>query len=714
MRSDSLFRVILFTFLYSIIFAGKLSAQIGSPQLPNVISWKDNENIILSQFKERKQSFFEYNIKKQTMKEIDYKPVKATPPMVMVKDDGLYYVDNVNGIEKRLTNIKAFEQNPTLSPDNKHVAFTRGNNLCSIEIETGKETKYTTDGSELILNGWASWVYFEEIFGRGGRYRAFWWSPDSKKLAFYRFDDTKVPMFPIYNGSGQHGSITRTRYPKAGDINPEARLGFVKVGGDDIVWADFNPDDDQYFGTPYWSSNSETVMVQWMDRDQKNLVLYGVNSTDGSKKSIYKEHQKTWIDWISDMKFGKNGFYFVRDFELWEQIYYQSYDGSVLDRLTEGKNWGIKILDFDEDRSYINFSARREASVRNDIYRVTWGKQGKKIDRVSSGEYNYANPLFSPDGKYVVASCSNTATPFRLVLLSAEKRGVVKQGELRVIADSNTGEFNKMNLPVREMIYITTPDGFKLPGTITYPLNFDKSKKYPVIIDIYGGPNHSNVMDIWKMPGSLTRQSSQESNTDWLKTEVIQVSLDNRASGHCGKEGMNFIHRNLGHYELQDYITWAKYLISLPYVNPEKIGITGFSYGGTMTVLALTEGSDYFKFGVAGAGVYDWRLYDTHYTERYMDHPKDNRDGYDSSAVNNMVSKYKGGNGSLLFLTHGTGDDNVHFQNTLQLIDALQKAGKQFELMIYPNGMHGYGSYQGAHYNEAVNAFWRKTLLNRN
>lgn len=702
MSLKSFFKKFAALFIALSFIATSLVAQMPTQSIPTPLTWKDKDNIILMHQKGMKRLYYEYNIRKGSMTEIESPIPPKAVPVVSVKNGDIFYRD-IAGNEKQITSTPQAEQNPTLSPDFRYVAFTRNNDLYSVDIESGKEVRYTTDGSELILNGWASWVYFEEIFGRGGQYRAFWWSPDSKRIAFYRFDDSKVPMFPIYDAAGKHGTVVRTRYPKAGDPNPEAKLGFVAVEGGNIVWADFDPKCDQYFGTPYWSNNSATVMVQWMDRDQSNLVLYGVSSFDGSKTPIYKEYQKTWINWISDMKFGKLGFYFVRDFELWEHIYYQSYDGTVLERLTDGMNWGIKIIDVNEESSVINFTARRDASVRNDIYRLAWGKEGRSVTRISSGEFNYSMPSVSPDGKHVVALCSNISTPSKLVLMASGKRGVVKEGEFKVLFDSKADDFDKLTLPVTELMYITTPEGFKLPGSITYPLNFDKNKKYPVIVNIYGGPNSTNVMDIWRNPS--------KNSIMWAQEGVIQVSLDNRASGHCGKEGLNYVHRNLGHYELLDYIQWAKYLTSLPYVNSAKIGITGFSYGGTMTALALTDGADYFKYGVAGAGVYHWHLYDSHYTERYMDHPDDNKEGYESSAVVAKAAKYRSEKGSILYLTHGTGDDNVHFQNTIQFVDALQKAGKQFELMIYPAGMHGYRGYQGAHSDEAINAFWRKTLL---
>lgn len=691
--------------LISLIFIfSSLQAQHPVKSIPMPHSWKDNANAVLVHTKGMKREYYEYNIKKGTMKQISLEKAPVTDPSVSIKDDDIYFY-YPSGEEKRLTNTDEVEKNPTLSPDFKKVAFTRNNDLYSIDVESLKEVRYTFDGSDLILNGWASWVYFEEIFGRASRYRAFWWSPDSRRIAFYRFDDTRVPMFPIYNAQGKHGTLQQTRYPKAGDPNPEVKLGFVDVRGGEIVWAHFDASEDQYFGKPYWNSNGVNIMVQWMDRDQSKFVLYNVNSFEGVKKPIYEEYQKTWIDWIDQIYFGETGFYFVRDFELWEHIYFQSYDGSKLERLTNGMNWGIKINSYDQEKKEIYFTARREASVRNDIYKLTLSEEGGSVKRLSAGEYNYGRPLVSPDGKHILAVHSALNVPNRLVLLSDSKRGVIKPGEYKVIANSKSHDFDSIDLPKREMIYITTAEGYKLPGIITYPNDFNKSKKYPVIVDVYGGPNSTNVMDVW--------ENLYSTELYWAKEGVIQVSLDNRASGHVGKEGINFVHRNLGHYEIKDYIQWAKYLKSLPYVNGEKIGITGFSYGGTMTVMALTEGAEYFKYGIAGAGVYDWLLYDTHYTERYMDHPDDNPEGYKNSAVLNKAALYRSDQGSLLYLTHGTSDDNVHLQNTIQLIDALQKEGKQFELMLYPGAMHGYRGYQGRHSSKEYLDFWRKTLLDK-
>ncbi|NTV19176.1 MAG: prolyl oligopeptidase family serine peptidase [Bacteroidales bacterium] len=688
------------------IFTSANAQELKPIKLP--LSWKNETTVILVQMTKDSRNYFEYDIKNGTMAAVNMPAPPNATPSVAVKNGDIFYYD-INKNEKRITETKSEEKNPVLSPDFTRIAFTRDNNLFSIELATGKEFQYTKDGSDLILNGWASWVYYEEIFGRPSRYRAFWWSPDSRKIAFYRFDDSKVPMFPIYSSDGQHGFITETRYPMAGDPNPSVKIGVTGVEGGGITWADFDESDDQYFGPPQWASDSRNLMIQWMNRDQNNLIVYAINSADGTKKEIYKEFQKTWIDWIEDIQFGELGFYFVRDFDLWEQLYYQSYDGKTLVKLTEGKNWGIKVVNFDEINRTVYFTARREISTRNDFYRLSWDKKmdKKQIVRLSSGEYNFVSPVLSPDKKHFVAIASNISTPSKLILASCAKGGVVKPGELKVIEDSKGDKFNPEQLPVAEMIFITTPDGYRLPASIIWPKNMDRSKKYPVLVNMYGGPNSGTVMDTWRSPMGMGDAKL------WFEEGIIQINIDNRASGHCGKEGMNYVHRNLGKYEIQDYIEWAKYLISLPFVNAQKIGITGFSYGGTMTVLALTDGAEYYRYGIAGGGVYDWRLYDSHYVERYMDEPKDNPDGYNSTAVLGKVRQYKSEKGSRLYLTHGTSDDNVHMQNTIQLIDALQKAGKQFDLMLYPGGMHGYRGAQALHDREAEISFWRKNLLDK-
>ena len=583
--------------------------------------------------------------------------------------------------------------NLTYSPDSTKLAFTRGNDLWVVDIDSGKETRLTYDGTKTIMNGYASWVYYEEIFGRPSRYRAFWWSPDSEVLAFYRFDDTQVPMFPIYSPFGQDGKLRETHYPKVGEKNPEVRIGFAKADGSGVVWAHFDPAGDQYFGTPFWGADGKTFYVAREPRIQNTLDLYAVNPADGSKKAIYHEEVDTWLDWIDGMLFTDKGLYMVRSFETqWQQIYFLSYDGSVLRRLTDGPNWRVELLRAEKDGT-VYFLAERDSHVRKALYKVS--PKGE-ISALTDTAMNVYSASFAPDGKHFVTRSSNLHTPWewRLHDLKGNSQIIENQG----IYDGQTGELVSIEV-----------DGLELPGIIYYPEGFDPSQKYPVHVDIYGGPDTPMVHDRWVRPGTY----------DWYaKKGIIELIADCRAAGHNGRKGTDAIYKGLATVEVSDFIEWAKWLQSLPYVQADKIGVEGFSFGGTMTALLLAEAPQYYHYGIAGGGVYDWTLYDTHYTERFMSTPEDNADGYRETSVLHRIGKYpvkvQDADGSVMLrLSHGTGDDNVHFQNTLQLIDVLHRQGAAFELMIYPDGMHGYRGYQGAHFEAENKAFWEKYLLGR-
>ena len=300
-------------------------------------------------------------------------------------------------------------ENPVFSPDSSFVAFTRGGNLWIVDTASGQEVALTSDGSDLVYNGYASWVYYEEIFGRPSKYRAFWWSPDSGTIAFYRFDDSRVPMFPIYSPFGQDGSLRNTRYPKAGEPNPEVKIGFVDVrkavsGKSNVVWADFDPSDDQYFGPPFWGADSKAFFVSREPRVQNTLDLYAVNPSDGAKKAIYHETYPTWLDWMDGMLFGKDGLYMVRSFETgWEQIYYLSYDGKTLRRLTDGTNWKTQLVRLGDDGT-VYFLARRDSDVRSALYACD--PKGN-VTALTDPSLNVSRVLFSPDGKYFAASVSS-------------------------------------------------------------------------------------------------------------------------------------------------------------------------------------------------------------------------------------------------------------------------------------------------------------------
>lgn len=656
--------------------------------LPNIKGWADDTHYI--QYRTEGGASKAYKVDAATGKSEPY----VTPPegaTVTVRNNDIIYT-SPTGIASQLTSDTTQERNPTISPDGKYVAFTRSNDLYAVEIATKKEIRYTTDGSDVIYNGWASWVYYEEILGRASKYRAFWWSKDSRYIAYMRFDDSKVPVFPIYSEKGQHGYLENTRYPKAGDTNPGVKIGTVPVTGGATLWADFNENEDQYFGAPFFTPEGR-LWVQWMPRDQNNLKIYEINPENGQKKEIYDEKQKTWIDWYDDIPFltGNKGFILRSDKSGWAHLYWHNMDGSLNKQLTNG-NWTVKdIRAIDNKQQIIYFTARKEASTRIDLYQVSL-KTGA-ITRLTFGDYLH-NVDVSPNGSYFVTSYSNLATPTRLALLN--NKGKV----IRELGDSKGSNFDQYNYAGTKLQQYKTRDGLELPMAITMPLHMQPGKKYPVLISIYGGPNAGNVYDSWK--AQLTTQW-------WAEEGVIQVVIDNRSSGQLGKMGMNYIHRKLGIHEIEDYMDAAIWLRSQPWVDSSKICITGGSYGGYMTCMALTYGADVFTHGMANYSVTDWRLYDSHYTERYMDTPQDNAEGYRITSPMTYADRYKG----LIRIVHGTMDDNVHMQNSIQLVDKLENLNKHFEFMVYPGERHGWRSVKSLHSDNEAYRFIYLNLLER-
>jgi dipeptidyl-peptidase-4 len=368
--------------------------------------------------------------------------------------------------------------------------------------------------------------------------------------------------------------------------------------------------------------------------------------------------------------------------------------GKMLNPITNGKYTvtGIKLVD--EKTKTVYFTARGiESTARIDFYSVSF--DGKNLKRLTPGAFNNSQVFLAPDAKHFVAVYSNVNTPTAIGVVDA-KKGTVD--ELGKAVDSS---YKADNYAKTELIHIKSADGlFELPALVTWPKNMDPNKKYPLLVSIYGGPNAGTVMDNWSNP------AAKES---WAKEGLIQVAFDHRASGHFGKEGVNYMYRNLGYWEMQDYMTMAKWFIANGSADPKKICITGFSYGGYMSCYALTYGSSVFTHAMAGGSVVDWSLYDSHYTERYMDTPAENPEGYKSSSVLSYIKDFKG----TLQLVHGTSDDNVHMQNSIQLLSALQDNGKEVEFMLYPGGRHGWGAAKGKHFTELKNKFIYTHLLDK-
>ncbi|MEO6730500.1 MAG: DPP IV N-terminal domain-containing protein [Ferruginibacter sp.] len=663
--------------------------------LPVVTGWIDNNHFSLLKDGRR------FTVDAQSGTETETQDITkiAAPaiPGVYTKNVDLFI--KLNGIEVQLTSDNEKKSNPVMSPNGNYVAFTKKNDLYTVNINTKKENRLTTDGSDVILNGYASWVYMEEILGRAGQYRAFWWSPDSKKIAYFRSDDSKVPVFTITNAKGLHGEVENTRYPKVGDPNPAVKVGIISPEGGESVWTKINEQDDQYFGLPYWKPDGSALLVQWMPRSQDQLKIYEVNPLNGELKEFYTEQQKTWINLddegerISFVKNGK-GFILRSDKTGWNHLYYYDIKGKLINAITSGKFTVTSLEYIDEKTSTVYFTARgKENTARKDYYRVSMN--GSNLKRLTFGDYNHSAINPSPDGAYFITTYSNTATPTKVALIS-NKGKLIKE-----LGDSKGAAFKDFNLAKTELLRVNSDDGlFELPMKVTWPVNMDATKKYPVLISIYGGPNAGTCWDSWSISGPQ----------QWYAKEgLIQVVMDHRASGHFGKEGVNYMYRDLGHWELLDYSTMVKWLIANKQADPAKICITGFSYGGYMSTLALTKGADLFTHAMAGGPVTEWTLYDSHYTERFMDLPNENPEGYRTGNVMNYVNNYKG----MLQIVHGEIDDNVHMQNSIQLISKLQDAKKDFEMMIYPGGRHGWSGNKGLHFQNLKTQFIYKYLLEK-
>ena len=665
--------------------------------LPSVSKWIDDNHVVI--MKDGKKIAIDC----ATGTESEYKEEQVmkgsvpTKPKIITKGNDLYVTLNVEDVQ--LTFDKDKEVNATVSPDGNYVAYTKNNDLYTVNINTKKETRITTDGSDVILNGYASWVYTEEILGRRSAYRSFWWSPDSKHIAYFRTDDTPVPIYTLTDGAGLHGLVEKERYPKVGDPNPEVKVGIVAPEGGNTVWADFNQKDDQYFGGPYWKPDGSALLVQWMNRLQDNLIIYAVDPATGSKKEFYNEKQKTWVDLddggdrIHFLENGK-GFILTSDATGWNHMYFYDMSGKLINAITSGKYTVTNLTLLDEKNSIVYFTAKgMENTARTDFYRVNL--DGKKLQRLSFGDFSHNNINISPGGSYFISTYNNTANPNKMTLVN-NKGKIVKE-----LGDAKGEDFNNYNLAKTEFLRVKSDDGlYNLPMKVTWPVNMDKTKKYPVLISIYGGPNAGSCWDTWSLGG----------NQQWYAKEgLIQVVMDHRASGHFGKEGVNYMYHNLGYWEIKDYSTMVKWLIENGNADAKKICITGFSYGGYMSCYALTYGSDVFTHGMAGGSVTDWTFYDSHYTERFMGTPTNNAEGYKNSSALTNVDKYKG----VLQIVHGVIDDNVHMQNSLRLIDKLQDAKKDFEFMIYPGGRHGWGGNKGLHFQNLKTKFIYKYLLEK-
>jgi len=472
--------------------------QVTNP-LPYFLLWEDAENFIVAKKENSFSSYKKFRINAKTGKEAQVKDddIKETPTKeVSVKKGDIYFMD-ADGTEIQLTQTKEEEQNPTLSPDQTKVAYTKENNLFVIDLSTNKQQQITFDGNATILNGYASWVYYEEILGRPSQYKSFWWSPDSKRIAFMRMDESKVPLFPIVSEEGSHGYTENTRYPKVGDPNPEVKIGIVESDGSKTLWADIDAKQDQYFGMPYWKPDASALWIQWMPRSQDTLKIFEMSLENTALKEIYTETQKTWIDLDdqgSRIQFlpDKKHFIYRSDASGWSHIYLHDITGKRKNAITSGNFTIVDLLQVDEKKQWVYFTCRKDNSARYDLYKVKLN--GKELQRLTFGEYTHEDIHLSPDGSYFITTYSNTITPDIMALVDNKGKKLLE------IGNAKGEKFDQTIIAKTELIRIKSEDGkYDLPFRIIRPLQYDSTKKYPLLINIYGGPNAGTVYDGWDL-----------------------------------------------------------------------------------------------------------------------------------------------------------------------------------------------------------------------
>ena len=612
-------------------------------------------------------------------------------------DDDVWVYSISDGGIKRLTKNKQEELEPDFSPDGRFVSFVRDNNLFVVEIATGREKQLTRDGAEKILNGYLSWVYEEELYGRGNK-RGYWWSPDSSYIAFLRTDETQVPRFILPDDTVTDQSIENTSYPQSGDPNPVVRLGIAevektpvlpnvrripKVGskipgsvarlGDVVRFVDLSKykAEEILISRVSWAPDSKAVIFQAQDREQTYLDLNSAGVSDGKVTRLFTERTRAWVEAIDNPTFLRDGtFLFQSERDGFKHLYHYEKDGKYIRQVTRGK-WEISAFHgVDEVNGYAYFSAIGENNdwLNTHVYRIKINGEDLQKLTVDAGT-NRAS--FNRDFTHFVNVRSDIMTPAQTKLHKSD-------GSLERVLDENpTPVLGEYRLSQPEFMKVRNRDGFEMEAMMIKPPDFDPNRKYPVFAYTYSGPHAPQVRNQWGGSRFMWHQMlAQKGYIIWI--------IDNRTASGKGAESTWDVYRRMGQAEVPDLEDGFNYLKSLPYVDGDRLGMWGWSYGGYMTSYFMTQ-TKTLKMGIAGGLVGDWSLYDSIYTERYMLMPKNNVEGYAKGSVIGNAGKL---NGRLLII-HGTMDDNVHMQNAIKLTYELQKAGKQFDFMPYPTQRHG-------------------------
>ncbi len=587
--------------------------------------------------------------------------------LLFVSQGQLYWFDLKTQEAKKLSSGEKAAEDPKISPDGRMVSFLRGFDIAVVEVATGKEKKITAGGSEDLMNGKLDWVYPEEL----GITTAYWWSPDSTQIAFLQMDQKGVTKYPLLNYLSYTGETETVRYPKAGDANPVVRVGVARVKGGKPQWMDTGSEKDIYIPRVNWLRDSKRMAMQRLNRAQNKLELLFADVSNGKSNVVLTEEDKTWINIEDELHFCEDGKRFLWGSERdgFRHLYLYGMDGKILRQLTRGAWEVTSVHGLDEKSGQVYFTATEKSPIERHLYRVSL--EGGAVQRLSNGDGSHSASV-SPNGAFFVDTYSNAMTPSRQDLRRTDG------AHLRAISENKVPELAEYMLSPVEFFTVRGADGTELHAMMIKPPDFSERKKYAVLVHTYGGPHGQIVRNAWGGTNALWHQMMAQ------KGYVI-FGLDNRGMGGRGHAFESHIHKRMGDVELADTLAGVEWLKSKPWVDGGRIGIWGWSYGGYMTTYAMLNAPEVFKAGFAGAPVTDWRQYDTIYTERYMGRPQDNAEGYKKSAPATGAAKLKG----KLLIAHGTGDDNVHYANTVALQEEFIKAGKHAEIIAYPGRGHG-------------------------
>lgn len=581
-----------------------------------------------------------------------------------------YYLYDI--ANKKLRKLFDFQvQEPAFSPDGKKIAYAKENNLYVYDLASNKSTPITTDGQKnSIINGITDWVYEEEF----AFVKAFDWSADSKKVAYIRFDESQVPEFSMSMfGKELYPMMQTFKYPKAGEKNALVSLHIYDVNANAVKDINLGKYNDFYIARMKWTNDANILSAQVLNRHQNNLDLLFIDGNSGAAKVVLNEKDKAYVDVTDNLTFLKdNSFIWTSEKDGFNHIYLYDKNGKLKNQVTKGKWEVTNYYGLDEKTNTVFYQSVENGSINRDVYKINL--DGKNKVRLS--QFTGTNAAtFSPNFQYYINTFSSAAQPTTYTLNDA-KFG--KQVQVIENNESLAAKLKSYDLPAKEFFVLKTAKGNELNAWMIKPKDFDPTKKYPVFMYQYSGPGSQQVNNEWNSTDDYWFMMLSQQG-------YIVACVDGRGTGFKGADFKKVTQLQLGKYEVEDQIDAAKVLGNYAFVDKARIGIFGWSYGGFMASNCIMKGNDVFKMAIAVAPVTNWRFYDSVYTERYMTTPQENASGYDDNSPINHVDKLKG----KFLLIHGSGDDNVHVQNSMQMMEALIQANKQFDSQIYPDNNHG-------------------------